>query len=87
MTDYEVSIAPAAQRQLRKLDAKIGARIVSALRALAREPRPAGGRAMVGRADSWRIRVGDCRVVYEIHDGQLLVLVITIAHRRDVYRR
>lgn len=59
------------------------------LATLQADPRPPGCRAMVGQPNRWRVRVGgagDYRIVYEIHDQQLLVLVITIAHRREVYR-
>jgi mRNA interferase RelE/StbE len=41
----------------------------------------------VGGAGEWRVRTGDYRIIYEIHDGELLVLVVAIGHRRDIYRR
>ena len=54
---------------------------------LGNDPRPPGVKALVGEAGLWRIRVGDYRVVYEINDTELIVLVVRIAHRSDVYRR
>ena len=44
-------------------------------------------RKLVGGAGEWRVRTGDFRIVYEIHDGRLLVLVVAVGHRRDVYDR
>lgn len=86
---YRVELAPAARRQLRKLDRQIARRVLVELDRLQSDPRPPGCRAMVGQKDRWRIRVddaGDYRIVYEVHDDQLLVLVVTVAHRREVYR-
>lgn len=86
---YRVDLAPAARRQLRKLEKQTARRVIIVLANLQADPRPPGCRAMVGQPNRWRVRVagaGDYRVVYEIHDQQLLVLIITIAHRREVYR-
>jgi mRNA interferase RelE/StbE len=71
---------------LAKLDATISKRIIAALDELAEDPRPPGVRALTGHQRWLRIRVGDWRVVYEVHDNELHVLVIAIAHRREVYR-
>lgn len=61
-------------------------RLLDAIAALADNPRPVGYRKMVGSSDLYRIRVGDWRVVYEIRDEQLVVLIIDAAHRKDIYR-
>jgi mRNA interferase RelE/StbE len=61
-------------------------RLRAAIDALAAEPRPRGAEKLAGR-DGYRIRVGDYRVVYAVDDGDRLVLVARIAHRREVYRR
>ena len=85
---YRVELALAAGRQPAKLSADVQRRIVRALHALEVEPRPDGVQQLSGirGAPQWRLRVGDYRVIYEIHDARLLVLVIRIGHRRDVYR-
>jgi mRNA interferase RelE/StbE len=86
---YTVELAPVAARQLRKLDKRVARRVLLELEALRADPRPPGCRAMVGQHNRWRIRASgakDYRIVYEIHDEQVLVLVVTIAHRREVYR-
>lgn len=60
-------------------------RVRSAISRLEREPRPPGVKKLAGYADRWRIRVGSYRVIYEIHDDKLVVIVIRAAHRREAY--
>ena len=84
---YELIIKPTAERSLDRLSQTIRRCIVDALEELRSEPRPAGCLKMAGDENAWRIRVGDYRIVYEIHDGRLLVLVVRVGHRKDVYRK
>ena len=84
---YEVRLAPAAVRQLRKLDPPGRRRVQAAIDLLAEDPRPPGARQLVGGAGEWRVRTGDFRIVYDIRDRELVVLVIKVGHRRDVYGR
>lgn len=84
---YRVEVAPAALRQLRKLDRAAQRRVQAAIELLAAEPRPSGAKKLVGGNGEWRVRTGDYRVVYEIHDNVLLILVVAIGHRRDIYER
>jgi mRNA interferase RelE/StbE len=83
---YSVEFSQAAARTLRKLEPPIRARIVAALGLLRDIPRPPAARALVGRPGTLQVRVGDCRIVYSVEDGRLLVLVLAIGHRKDVYR-
>jgi mRNA interferase RelE/StbE len=83
---YAVSFADPALKQLGKLDEPIRLRIVRKVRELAVDPCPAESIPLQGDTESWRIRVGDYRIVYTIHDGRLMVLVLSVAHRREVYR-
>ena len=83
---HRVSLAPSAARQLRKFDPQVRRRIQAALELLALEPRPPAATRLVGGSGEWRVRTGDYRIVYEIHDDELLVLVLLIGHRRDIYR-
>ncbi|WP_218160718.1 type II toxin-antitoxin system RelE family toxin [Arsenicibacter rosenii] len=69
---------------LEKLAQNEYSRIVSRLRALADNPRPVGYKKLKGRT-GYRIRIGAYRIVYEIEDGQLIILVIDIGHRKDIY--
>jgi mRNA interferase RelE/StbE len=84
---YAVQVRPAALRQLRKLPRDALRRIQAATEALRDEPRPEGAAKLAGARDLWRIRVGDFRVVYVIADDVLVVTVVRIGHRREVYRR
>ena len=84
---YEVRLAPAAVRRLRKLDPPGRRRVQAAIDLLAEDPRPPRARQLVGGAGEWRVRTGDFRIIYDIRDGELLVLVVKVGHRRDVYER
>lgn len=84
---YEIEWSGSADRQLRKLDDHIGRRIAVAVSKLARDPRPAAATPLVGQpAGTMRLRVGDYRVVYVVEDEQIRVVVVRVAHRRQVYR-
>lgn len=84
---YHVEVAAAAVRQLRKLDRSAQRRVQAAIELLAAEPRPNGAKKLVGGDGEWRVRTGDYRIVYEIHDNVLIVLVIAVGHRREIYDR
>ena len=84
---YQVALAPAAARQLRKFDPQVRRRIQAAIELLATEPRPPTATRLVGGAGEWRVRTGDYRIVYEIQEERLLVLVLSAGHRREVYER
>ena len=85
MPTYTVKVAKAADRQIDALDGSVRPRVIRAIQALKEEPRPAGCKKLVG-ADLWRIRIGFYRVVYTINDGNLMVLVVKVGHRREIYR-
>lgn len=82
---YTVEFSPAAAREFRKLGREIQLRLRPRIDALVDDPRPSGAKKLKG-SDLWRIRVGDHRVVYAIRNQVLVVLVVRIAHRREVYR-
>jgi len=84
---YRIEVVPAAVRQLRKLDPTARRRVQAAIELLAQEPRPPGAVKLQGGEGEWRVRTGDYRIVYEIQDGRLVVLVIAVGHRRDIYRK
>jgi len=79
-------LRPAAVRALRKLDPPVARRLQAAIALLAEDPRPPASRPLRGRP-AWRVRVGDYRVTYTIEDDVLLIVVVTLGHRRDVYDR
>jgi len=83
---FRIEFASAAVRQFSKLPRDAQRRIARHVDALAEQPRPDGAKRLVATEELWRIRVGSYRVVYAIEDARLLVLVVKIGHRRDVYR-
>ncbi|MGC9259828.1 MAG: type II toxin-antitoxin system RelE family toxin [Phycisphaerae bacterium] len=86
MTAYRVTIRPSADKVLHKLPRDVQRRILERLDELAINPRPANVVKMAGGENLWRIRVGDYRLVYEIHDREITIYVLAIGHRREVYR-
>lgn len=80
-----VIIPKSVRKELDRFPDDLAQRILSRLAALETNPRPADVKKLRGR-DAWRIRVGDCRVIDEIHDRVLQIVVITVGHRREVYR-
>ena len=86
MSGYRIELRPAAVRALRKLDPQVRHRVQGAIALLAEDPRPPAARALRGRP-GLRVRVGDYRIIYTVTDDVLLVVVVTLGHRRDVYDR
>jgi mRNA interferase RelE/StbE len=82
---YRVILPRSVQKELDCLPDDVVKRILARLTQLETNPRPADVKKLKGR-DAWRIRVGDYRVIYEIHDRELQILVITVGHRREIYR-
>ena len=84
---YRIEVAPAALRQLRKLDPAAKRRVQAAIELLAEQPRPTGAKKLTGGEGEWRVRTGDYGIIYEIHDHVLLLLVVAIGHSREIYGR
>ncbi|MGA0555450.1 type II toxin-antitoxin system RelE family toxin [Larkinella sp. VNQ87] len=82
---YRIEFTTSASRQLKKFDKVTQARLVRQISELASQPRPPGVKKLESKEDLYRIRVGDYRVIYTINDSELLVLVVRIGHRSDVY--
>lgn len=83
---YTIEVRPAALRAFKRVDKQDLPRIRGAISLLAANPRPPGAKPLRGRA-GMRIRVGDYRIIYTIEDSKLLVVVVTLGHRKDVYDR
>jgi mRNA interferase RelE/StbE len=86
MAAYRVVLTPAAERQLGKLSTQAREMLAAALLALGGNPRPPGSSKLSGSEDLWRIRVRQYRVIYQILDDQLIVVIVKIGDRKDVYR-
>ena len=80
---YRVELAPAAQRELRRLPAPARRRLAGHITELARNPRPVGCRKLRGSTQTWRIRVGPYRIVYDIHIASMVVVVLKVARRSE----
>ena len=83
---YEVLIEKAALKELSKIPPKEQSRIITTIKSLSKEPRPIGVKKLTGR-EAWRIRVGNYRIIYEIQDNKLVILVVHIGHRKNIYRK
>lgn len=78
---YRVTLAPAAARQVRRLDPQARRRIQAAVEVLAVDPRPPAATQLVGGRGEWRVRTGDYRIIYDIQDDELVVLVLAVGRR------
>ena len=84
---YRVSFMPAGKRSFDKLPKAVRKKILPRIEALSVNPRPPGVKKLEGSEDFFRLRIGQYRVVYQIQNNMLLVLVVRVRHRRDVYTR
>ncbi|MDJ0322363.1 type II toxin-antitoxin system RelE/ParE family toxin [Cryobacterium sp. PH31-AA6] len=81
-----MEVRPAAVKPLRRIDPQDRGRVHGAIALLGEDPRPPGARALQGR-DGYRVRVGDYRIIYTIRNDILVVVVVTVGRRRDVYEQ
>ena len=87
---WTIELLPAAAKELRKLDRTVAARIIHTLEqriATLDDPRSIGAQLVGEHAGFWRWRIGDYRVIARIEDERITILVVRVAHRREVYRR
>ncbi len=87
MASYRIELTPAAVRQIRRLPSRDRQRIGVRIDSLTGGPRPRGSKRLAGPGGLYRIRLGDYRIVYAVRDELLLVVVVGVGHRKDVYRR
>jgi mRNA interferase RelE/StbE len=86
-TKYKVLLHAAVPKELKKLPATIRRRAKATIDKLADEPIPVGAGRIRGRENAYRLRIGNYRIVYEVHVTEIVVYVVGIAHRREIYRR
>lgn len=84
---YRIDLTRRAAKGLDSIDLPHRRRVMAVIERLAADPRPPHCVKLSGHDNAWRVRAGDYRIVYEVHDDRLLVLVIEIGHRSTVYRR
>ena len=85
MASYKVEIKRSAAKELEQLPPKDRARVATRIQSLRFDPRPPGVEKLSGQ-ERYRLRQGDYRILYEIHDELVVVIVVKIGHRRNVYR-
>ena len=83
---YRIYIEKSAQKTLSKIPVSDQDKIIETIKNFSANPRPPGVKKLSNR-DAWRIRIGNYRIIYEIEDNRLIVIVINIGHRKDIYRR
>ena len=83
---YEIELTPGAKKQLKAVHKKEVARLLAAIEKLRTDPYPVSSKKLKGR-DAFRVRVGVYRIIYEVHDDILLIFVVALGHRRDVYEK
>jgi mRNA interferase RelE/StbE len=86
MAKYQIEISKTAEKQLKKIDKLHQIRIVDAILQLSINPAPFGSKKLAGFDDVFRIRIGNYRVIYSLEGKKLLIIVLKIGHRKDVYR-
>jgi mRNA interferase RelE/StbE len=84
---YRIEFTSRAQRDFKALDGSVRGRIARRIDSLANNPYPSGIKKLEGEDELYRLRVGDYRILYQIKNDVLLVLVVSVGHRREVYRR
>lgn len=83
---FEIELSNSAQKDLDRLKGKIWNRIRNILVGLEENPRPYNAIKLRGSENSYRIRIGDYRIVYDVNDNKCLVLILRVYHRRNIYR-
>jgi mRNA interferase RelE/StbE len=84
---YRVLFVSRAERGFKRLSADVQDKIISEINSLIENPRPAGAVKLTGSDNLFRVRIGDYRIIYAIEDDLLVVLIVEIGHRREIYRK
>lgn len=87
MATYQIKWKTSALRELKKIDKKMIPRIVSLAESLVADPFPSGARKLCGTEHTYRIRLGDYRIIYDVHRSIVTVEIVRVRHRKDVYRK
>jgi len=86
MASYRIEVSATAERQIRRLPRADQLRVVRAIQALSTDPRPPGCRKLSGYEDVFRVRIGRYRVLYSIEGRRLVIIILKVGDRKDVYR-
>lgn len=83
---YKIIIKRTAQKEIKNLPKSVINRVIIKIQALANNPRPPGSKKIVSTSDTWRVRVGSYRIIYDVFDDVLIIEVIAVRHRKDAYK-
>lgn len=86
MASYQIEWKTSAEKELRKLPSQIIQRVFQKVELLAENPFPSGCRKLVGSEQTWRIRIGDYRIIYNVFSSVLVIEIVRVAHRKDIYQ-
>jgi mRNA interferase RelE/StbE len=86
LANYKVTVSKTAQKTLLKLPKRDIPKIIEAIESLKASPRPVGSRKLSGEESTYRIRQGLYRIIYEIKKNELVILILKVGHRKDIYR-
>ena len=86
MANYSVEISATAEKQLKKISRKDQISVLKRMQELGKEPRPNRSRKLRGIENVYRVRVGSYRILYSIEDKHLIIIILKVGHRRDVYQ-
>ncbi len=87
MAFYKIQWKRSAKKELKKLDQQIIIRILQSIQDLAANPYPSGSKKLIGSDSIYRIRVGDYRIIYDIQSSVLVIEIVKVGHRREIYRK
>ena len=86
MGTYQIEWKKSALRELKRLDRQVVPRLVATVESLSSQPLPSGVSKLQGSQRTYRIRVGNYRVIYELYESRLVVEIVRVRHRKDAYR-
>lgn len=84
---YTIELSRKAERDFKGFDKALQKRLKTKIDSLAKNPRPSGVKKLEGEEDLYRVRVGDYRIIYQIQDDKLIILVVKIGDRKEVYKK
>jgi len=87
MASYRIEVKPSALKELEKLPRPILLKVVTAIRGLGDDPYPQGVKKLAGFERTYRVRVGEYRILYDVYHEKLIIQIIRVKHRKDAYRR
>ena len=87
MANYKIEISASAEKYIKKIPKKDLAKVIKAIQILGINPYPEGCRKLQGHEDVYRVRQGNYRIIYEVEDKKLIILVLKIGHRKDIYKK